>query len=77
VLQKLRLNIYALKQRERLEREGVLLDEFSDAIAYLNQTLPSEDQIRYIAFDMSKATKRYKAFNHSIKQISDHCQSFP
>lgn len=38
-------------------RESILLEEYTQAITYLNQFLPEEKRIKYIAFDMSRATK--------------------
>ena len=46
-----------VKARERLPRESLLLREFGQAIAYLNQFLPPAHHIRYIAWDMSRAAK--------------------
>ena len=52
--------IYVLnlvKSRERVERESLLLKEYTKAIAYLNQSLPPDKQICYRAWDMSRASK--------------------
>ena len=38
-------------------RESLLLEEFSHSINYLNQFLPDRAKIRYIGFDMSRASK--------------------
>lgn len=46
-----------IKQRERIPREGKLLNEYGLAISYLNQFLPDDKQILYKAFDMSRAAK--------------------
>ncbi|KAF8246186.1 hypothetical protein K440DRAFT_586159 [Wilcoxina mikolae CBS 423.85] len=46
-----------VKSRERMPRESLLLKEFTQAINYLNQFLPDGKQIRYIAWDMSRAAK--------------------
>ncbi|RPB04274.1 hypothetical protein L873DRAFT_1799772 [Choiromyces venosus 120613-1] len=46
-----------VKSRERTPRESLLLKEFTQAINYLNQFLPTEKKIRYIAWDMSRASK--------------------
>ncbi|KAI9886269.1 MAG: H(+)-transporting V1 sector ATPase subunit D [Watsoniomyces obsoletus] len=46
-----------VKSRERTPRESKLLNEFTDAIAYLNQFLPDEKKILYKAWDMSRASK--------------------
>lgn len=44
--------------RERTPRESKLLEEFTNAISYLNQFLPSHSKIIYRAWDMSRASKR-------------------
>ncbi|ORY81595.1 SacI homology domain-domain-containing protein [Protomyces lactucae-debilis] len=49
--------INLIKQRERTPRETLLLQEFNQMIAYLNQFLPKEHKLRYIAWDMSRAAK--------------------
>ena len=52
--------IYVLnlvKARERLPRESILLKEYTNAITYLNQSLPAEKKIIYRAWDMSRASK--------------------
>ncbi|KAF8473968.1 SacI homology domain-containing protein [Kalaharituber pfeilii] len=46
-----------VKSRERVARESILLKEFTQAIMYLNQFLPKEHRIQYIAWDMSRASK--------------------
>ncbi|GAB7362701.1 hypothetical protein MBLNU230_g3008t1 [Neophaeotheca triangularis] len=46
-----------IKARERTPRESKLLHAFKDAIDYLNLSLPEMNQIRYRAFDMSRASK--------------------
>ncbi|KAF2103424.1 hypothetical protein NA57DRAFT_26522, partial [Rhizodiscina lignyota] len=46
-----------IKARERTPRESKLLHEYRAAIDYLNQSLPSDKQILYRAFDMSRASK--------------------
>jgi len=46
-----------VKSRERMPRESLLLKEFTQAINYLNQFLPGDKHIRYIAWDMSRAAK--------------------
>ncbi|KAH6635213.1 SacI homology domain-containing protein [Chaetomium sp. MPI-SDFR-AT-0129] len=46
-----------IKARERTPREGKLLDEYTRAIAYLNQFLPEENKIIHRAWDMSRAAK--------------------
>ncbi|KAH9883762.1 SacI-like domain-containing protein [Xylariomycetidae sp. FL2044] len=52
--------IYVLnlvKARERAPRESKLLQEYSNAIEYLNQFLPDEHRIIHKAWDMSRAAK--------------------
>lgn len=52
--------IYVLnlvKARERTPRESILLKEYTNAIAYLNQFLPEDKKIKYKAWDMSRASK--------------------
>ncbi|CCG83890.1 protein of unknown function [Taphrina deformans PYCC 5710] len=49
--------INLVKARERTPRETLLLKEFSEAIAYLNQFIPAEHKLRYVAWDMSRASK--------------------
>ncbi|KAI5785533.1 SacI homology domain-containing protein [Peziza echinospora] len=46
-----------VKNRERVPRESILLNEFTQAITYLNQFLAKEHRIQYIAWDMSRASK--------------------
>ncbi|PVV02294.1 hypothetical protein BB560_003256 [Smittium megazygosporum] len=43
--------------KESIKREGILGDEFSECISYLNQFLPDEKKILYIKWDMSRAKK--------------------
>ncbi|KAL8925761.1 MAG: hypothetical protein Q9208_003258 [Pyrenodesmia sp. 3 TL-2023] len=52
--------IYVLnlvKSRERTPRESILLKEYTNAITYLNQSLPEGKKILYKAWDMSRASK--------------------
>jgi len=46
-----------VKTKEKTKRESILLDEFTQAVSYLNQTLPQSKQIKYIAWDMARASK--------------------
>ncbi|KAL9559694.1 hypothetical protein MBANPS3_000317 [Mucor bainieri] len=48
-----------IKQKEKTKRESILGKEFSEAISYLNQFLPDDKQIKYIAWDMSRASKSH------------------
>ncbi|KAI9314055.1 SacI homology domain-containing protein [Dichotomocladium elegans] len=47
-----------IKQKESHKRESILGTEFEQAIQYLNQFLPEDKRIKYIAWDMSRASKR-------------------
>lgn len=46
-----------IKAKERTPRESKLLDEYTNAINYLNQFLPREHRIVHKAWDMSRAAK--------------------
>ena len=46
-----------IKAKERTPRESKLLDEYTNAINYLNQFLPREHRIIHKAWDMSRAAK--------------------
>ncbi|KAI7880338.1 hypothetical protein K492DRAFT_130261 [Lichtheimia hyalospora FSU 10163] len=46
-----------IKQKESHKRESILGHEFEQAITYLNQFLPEDKHIKYIAWDMSRASK--------------------
>lgn len=46
-----------VKARERTPRESKLLQEFTNAINYLNQFLPDDKKIIHKAWDMSRASK--------------------
>lgn len=46
-----------VKARERTPRESKLLHEYTNAITYLNQSLPDDKKIIYHAWDMSRASK--------------------
>ncbi len=46
-----------IKSKEKQEREVKLLRSFGECVAYLNQFLPADQKIRYIAWDMSRASK--------------------
>jgi hypothetical protein len=47
-----------IKAKERIKRESILLNHFSEAIQYLNQSLPEENKIKLISWDMARASKR-------------------
>ncbi|KAJ3090387.1 phosphatidylinositol-3,5-bisphosphate 5-phosphatase, partial [Physocladia obscura] len=48
-----------IKAKEKTPREGILLPEFRNAVAYLNAHLPQDtaSQIQYIEWDMARANK--------------------
>ncbi|ORZ14234.1 SacI homology domain-domain-containing protein [Absidia repens] len=48
-----------IKQKEKTKRESILGEEFAEAIKYLNQFLPDDKKIKYIAWDMSRASKSH------------------
>lgn len=48
-----------IKSKEKQEREVKLLRAFGECVDYLNQFLPSSKKIKYIAWDMSRASKAH------------------
>lgn len=48
-----------VKSKEKNRRESILLDEFTESVTYLNQFLPSDKKIKYIAWDMARASKSH------------------
>ncbi|KAI7863847.1 SacI homology domain-containing protein [Spinellus fusiger] len=48
-----------IKQKEKTKRESILGKEYAETIAYLNQFLPKDKKIKYIAWDMSRASKSH------------------
>jgi hypothetical protein len=46
-----------VKGKEKTRREAILLEEFTDLVSYLNQFPPTEKKLRYIAWDMARASK--------------------
>lgn len=46
-----------IKAKEKIEKESILLEQFTEAISYLNQSLPNEKKIQHIAWDMARASK--------------------
>lgn len=46
-----------IKQREKTPRESKLLDAFNNCVEYLNQFLPDDKKLDYVAWDMSRAAK--------------------
>jgi hypothetical protein len=60
-----------VQQAEKKPREGILFNEFTNIIEYLNQFLPEEMKIIYIAFDMARCAKEYVAVPHDPPR--KHC----
>ncbi|KAI8918447.1 SacI homology domain-containing protein [Powellomyces hirtus] len=48
-----------VKSKEKNRRESILLEEFTEAVSYLNQFLPAGRKIKYIAWDMARASKSH------------------
>lgn len=48
-----------IKAKEKQEREAKLLRAYGECVNYLNQFLPAGEKIRYIAWDMSRASKEH------------------
>jgi hypothetical protein len=48
-----------IKSKEKQPREVKLLHAFGECVAYLNQFLPADKRLRYIAWDMSRASKSH------------------
>ncbi|PWN36032.1 uncharacterized protein FA14DRAFT_160937 [Meira miltonrushii] len=46
-----------IKSKEKQPREVKLLNAFGECVKYLNQFLPNDKRLRYIAWDMSRASK--------------------
>ncbi|KAI8927041.1 SacI homology domain-containing protein, partial [Entophlyctis helioformis] len=46
-----------VKCKEKTRRESILLEQLTDAITYLNQFLPDDRRIQYVAWDMAHASK--------------------
>ncbi|KAE9404895.1 hypothetical protein BT96DRAFT_916565 [Gymnopus androsaceus JB14] len=46
-----------IKRREPVPRESKLLDEYTTCVQYLNQFLPDDKKMKYLAWDMSRAYK--------------------
>ncbi|KAG8221522.1 hypothetical protein J3R82DRAFT_1740 [Butyriboletus roseoflavus] len=46
-----------IKRREPVPRESKLLDEYTQCVRYLNQFLPDDKKMVYLAWDMSRAYK--------------------
>jgi hypothetical protein len=46
-----------IKWRETVPRESKLLFEYGQCVSYLNQFLPADKKMRYIAWDMAQAAK--------------------
>jgi hypothetical protein len=52
-----------VKANEKTKREGILLEEFTQAVSYLDQFLPDDMKLKYIAWDMSWAFKKHVHFS--------------
>jgi hypothetical protein len=50
-----------VKEKEKRPRESILSNQLETAIRYLNQFLPPEQQIQYMAWDMARFTKSYQS----------------
>lgn len=48
----------ALQKREKRKHEKILSEELYPAVINLNQFLPPDNSIDYIAWDMARYTKR-------------------
>ena len=46
-----------IKARESQPRESKLLFEYGQCVSYLNQFLPEDKKMQYIAWDMAQAAK--------------------
>lgn len=46
-----------VKAKEKTKRESILLEEFTNAVNYLNQSLGDDEKIEYIKWDMARASK--------------------
>ncbi|KAJ9155115.1 Polyphosphoinositide phosphatase [Pleurostoma richardsiae] len=61
-----------VKARERTPRESKLLDEYTRAVAYLNQFLPEGRRIIYRPWDMSRAAKdRHQDVIGTLEDIAE------
>ena len=61
-----------MQSREKVPRESILLKEFTQCITYLNQFLPDENRIHYIAWDMSRAShSREEDVIETLEHIAD------
>ncbi|KAJ3324973.1 phosphatidylinositol-3,5-bisphosphate 5-phosphatase [Boothiomyces sp. JEL0866] len=45
-----------VKAKEKTKRESILLEHFTTAVEYLNQSLPEGNKMKYIAWDMASKT---------------------
>lgn len=52
----------SLQKREKRKHEKILSEELYPAVINLNQFLPPENCIDYIAWDMARYTKRSRQF---------------
>lgn len=61
-----------IKAREKIPRESKLLNEYTNAVKYLNQFLPEDKKIIYRAWDMSRASKsRDQDVIRTLETIAD------
>lgn len=58
-----------IKRREPVPRESKLLDEYTQCVRYLNQFLPDDKKMVYLAWDMSRAYKEYVRLHRSNLNI--------
>ncbi|ORX37871.1 SacI homology domain-domain-containing protein [Kockovaella imperatae] len=61
-----------IKAREKEPRESKLLFEYGQCVAYLNQFLPEDKKMRYIAWDMAQAAK--SGHQDVIGVLEDICE---
>lgn len=66
--------LFSLQKREKRKHEKILSEELYPAVINLNQFLPPENCIDYIAWDMARYTKRFRVYL-AVCQIysSFHC----
>lgn len=62
-----------IKAKERVKREGKLMAPFKEAVTYLNQSLPDSKKIKYIAWDMARASKSHdQDVIHHLEEIAEN-----
>lgn len=67
------LMFVSLQKREKRKHEKILSEELYPAVINLNQFLPPENCIDYIAWDMARYTKRSR---HSTEQCVRNTAAF-